>query len=654
MATDFPVTLNRDQTASFVKYFESIKIADGEMFDFRSQMEEADTAYARESDRSEETLQARLARLRGDIKKIRNVEIPIVKPQVESAVTYLASVFLSGFPIFGVTAGPKNIDIAQQWNTLMINHAMKGQWVRQLQMFFRDGAKYNLHGLHVYWDQKVSFVPETAATSTRATAKKVIWEGNRLDRMDMYNTFWDRRVNPADVHAHGEYVGFNELVSRVELKRRLEQLPSTFNLASAMKSTFDDSLYYVPQINKGVFHDKKSATHGTNWDSWFSGSYSSKTMPFTNSSIYVLTTLYCRIIPADFGLFGVPGKTSPQIWKLLLVNGKYPVYAERLNNLHDYLPIVLGQPLEDGLGLQTKSLATDVLPFQDLSSALWTSRLHAARRRISDRIAYNSNVIDKREISKPDAAAKIAVRLPAYNSDVRTALYQIPFEDGASAYFSQEINALAEFSFYASGQNKVQQGQFQKGNKTLEEFNVTMSNANGRNQTMAQFSEDQVFTPVKEILKLNIMQNQAQVTLYNPVDDNMVKINPENLRKVEAEFKISDGMAPASKMMSTEEFGIAMQAIAASPALQQDYKLGPLFSYVMKLRGVDGLNNFEFSPAEKLYKQQLASWQQVAMEAIKAGQQPPPQPQPPAELQQQMQQEQARNADTEISSNTSL
>lgn len=654
MATDLPITLNRDQTSAFVKYFESIKIADSEMFDFRTQMEEADIAYARESDRSEETLEARLARLRGDIKKIRNVEIPIVKPQVESCVTYLASVFLSGFPIFGVTAGPKNIDLAQQWNTLMIDHASKGQWVRNLQMFFRDGAKYNLCGLHTYWDQRVSFVPETSATNSRATAKKVIWEGNRLDRLDMYNTFWDRRVNPADVHKSGEYAGFNELISRVELKRRLEQLPSTFNTAAAFKSTFDDSLFYVPQINKGVFHDKKSATKGTNWDSWFSGNYSGKALPFSNSSIYVLTTLYCRVIPADFGLFGVPGKTSPQLWKLLLVNGKYPVYVERLSNLHDFIPIVLGQPMEDGLGLQTKSLATDVIPFQDLSSALWSSRIHAARRRISDRLVYNSSVIDRKEITKPDSTAKIAARLPAYNSDVRAAVYQIPFEDGASAYFSQEINSLAEFSFYASGQNKVQQGQFQKGNKTLEEFNVTMTNANGRNQTMAQFIEDQVFTVVKSILKLNIMQNQTQAELYNPVDDAVVKINPEEIRKLEVQFKISDGMTPASKMMSTEEFGISMQAIASSPQLQEDYKLGPLFSYVMKLRGVDGLNNFEYSPAEKLYKQQLASWQQVAIEAAKAGQQVPPQPQPPAELQQQMQKEQTANADTAPTSNTAV
>jgi len=176
MATDLPVTFNKDQTAAFVQYLEAIIQADGKMWDYRTMMEAVDVAYQRETDSSEETVQAAFAKARGDIKKIRNVEIPIVKPQVEAAVTYLSSVFLTGYPIFGVTSGPKTIDIAQQWNTLMIDNSIRGKWVRNLQMFFRDGVKYNLHGLHVYWDKKTTYEPETLATSAKAAQRKTLWE----------------------------------------------------------------------------------------------------------------------------------------------------------------------------------------------------------------------------------------------------------------------------------------------------------------------------------------------------------------------------------------------------------------------------------------------------------------------------------------------
>jgi hypothetical protein len=60
-----------------------------------------------------------------------------------------------------------------------------------------------------------------------------------------------------------------------------------------------------------------------------------------------------------------------------------------------------------------------------------------------------------------------------------------------------------------------------------------------------------------------------------------------------------------------------------------------MFSYLMKMRGAEGLDKFEKSQAQMQYEQQLQSWQQVATEAIKAGQQPPPQPQPPEALQQE-------------------
>lgn len=637
MASDLPFSLNRVQSEGFVKYFEAIRAVTDSFIDYRSTMEEIDVSYQRESDTSDETIQERLAKLRGDVTKVRNVEIPLVKPQVESGVTYLSSVFLTGYPIFGVTSGPRNIDIALQWNSLMAEHARKGQWVRNLQMFFRDGIKYNLHGLHVHWDKSTVFQPETTAGKKQAERREVVWEGNKIQRLDMYNTFFDVRVPIADIHTTGEYVGFHELISRIELKKLVHRLAVTTNIASAYSSAFDNSLYYTPAINRFMFHDKAEDATRMNWDNWFAGLTGQKKISW--AAAYVLTTLYCRIIPADFQIYG-NAKLTPQIWKLYFINGRYPIYAERLNNLHDYFPVILGQPFEDGLGLQTKSLAMDVMPFQDVSSALWSSRIHAARRRISDRIIYNEKVIRRSDIEKPEASAKIPARLPAYNADLRANVMHLPFEDAASATFSQEISSLAEFSFYASGQNRVQQGQFQKGNKTLEEFNTVMQNANGRNQSIALFIEDQIFTPLKHILKYNIIQYQAAAKIYNREEDKTVEIKPEQLRELDIEFKVSDGLIPASKMMSTEEFAVALQVIGSSPQLMQEYQISSLFSYLFKLRGVDGLDIFKKSKAELLYQQQLASWQQVAMEAMKQGQQPPPQPQPPAELQQAAQEEQ--------------
>jgi len=124
----------------------------------------------------------------------------------------------------------------------------------------------------------------------------------------------------------------------------------------------------------------------------------------------------------------------------------------------------------------------------------------------------------------------------------------------------------------------------------------------------------------------------------------MVQVDPVELRKTAVGFKVADGLLPQQKQMHSDEFAVALQTIQSTPALQQGYDVVPLFSYIMELRGLEGLEYFEKSPLQLQYEQALAQWQQVAMEAIKAGQQSPPQPQMPPELIQELQQKAAARA----------
>jgi hypothetical protein len=104
------------------------------------------------------------------------------------------------------------------------------------------------------------------------------------------------------------------------------------------------------------------------------------------------------------------------------------------------------------------------------------------------------------------------------------------------------------------------------------------------------------------------------------------------------QFKVSDGILPEDKQLSTDELQVALQVLGSTPQLAQGYNLPPLFSYIMKLRGAD-LKPFEKSPLQLQYEQQLAAWQQAAAEAAKTGAQfNSPQPQPSPELQQELQQ----------------
>ena len=611
-----------------------------QQWNIREQFQKVDQIYMRENDLTIENQRARAYNRYGDSDKLQNITIPVVMPQVESATTYQASVFLTGTPIFGVASGPEFEDEALQMETVIADAAVRGGWVREFMMMFRDGFKYNLGFVEVTWERRVTAVLETDITfagGRQAKPKEVIWEGNCIKRLDPYNTFYDTRVAPTHVHTDGEFIGYTELKSRVALKAFINTLPDKMvdNITAAFESGLGSiavsgglESYFTPSVNPAAMvNTNMRAT--TNWLSWAELSGADKKIQYKN--MYEVTTLYARIIPSDFSL-RVPAPNTPQIWKFIIVNHSVIIYAERQTNAHGYLPIMICQPQEDGLQYQTKSLANNVKPIQEVSSTLMNSVIAARRRAISDRGLYDPSRVNKSDINSANPSAKIPVRASAYGKPLGEAYFPIPFRDDQSSLIIQEIGLLGNYANTISGQNPVKQGQFVKGNKTQKEFSDVMANANGRDQMTSMLLEAQIFTPVKEILKTNIIQYQGGTSVYNREKNQQVTIDPVALRKAVMEFKVSDGLTPTDKLINGDIMMVAMQQIGSSPQIGSGYNIAPLFSYLMKTQGAH-LKEFEKSPEQMAYESAVAQYQQMVMQLYKQNpdQDPaklPPQPTP--------------------------
>jgi hypothetical protein len=604
-------------------------------------MRQIDLAYIRENDFTQENLRAKAANKYGDPTRFQNITVPVVMPMVEAAVTYQSSVFLTGHPIFGVVSNPQTMDAAMQMETVIEEQSVRGGWVRELMMFFRDGFKYNLAALEVNWDRVVTAALETdlAFSTTQARPKEVIWEGNCLKRKDPYNLIFDTRVAPSEIYWRGEFAGYTELMSRIQLKQFVNSLPDKMvdNVIAAFESglgfsgissTDTQGGFYTPQINPNALLDRDSRGT-TNWMAWAGIAGSQSNIKYKDT--YEVTTLYAKILPADFGM-KVPAQNTPQIWKFIYVNHSVLIYAERQTNAHGYLPMLFSQPLEDGLEYQTKSLAQNVQPIQDVTTALMNSNIAARRRAISDRGIYDPSRISEAHINSDNPAAKIPVRPAAYGKPVQEAYYPIPFRDDQAGIIMQDIQQLLQMGNVITGQNPVRQGQFVKGNKTQHEFQSVMSNANGRDQMTSMLLEAQVFTPLKEILKINILQYQGGVSLFNREKQQVVKIDPVALRKAVMDFKVSDGLTPSDKLINSDTLQVAMQVIGSSPQIAAGYNLAPMFSYFMKTQG-GRIQEFEKSPEQMAYEQAVQQWQlamQTVSESFKGME--------PAEVQKLMQQ----------------
>jgi hypothetical protein len=616
-------------------------------YSLRTEMENLDRIYMRESDWTDDQIKSRIANRRGDAVKIQDVTVPVVMPQVNSCLTYLSNVFLTGYPLFPVVSDASNEAAALQLETIIQENATTTGWAQQLTMAFRDGLKYNLLAVECDWKQRTNWtVTNDLSSKTGAGAKKVLWEGNCLKRMDLYNTFWDPRVHPSQMHEEGEFVGYTEIFSRIRFKKfcnsLYNQAPKAAVIAALNSGSIQGAIgssttapfgYFIPAINPYPFYNRTAAL---DWLNWATNTPMDK-MGVNYKNAYSVTTVYARILPSDYGL-RAPEQNTPQVWKFVIVNGQVVLTAERLTNIHNFIPVFFGQPIEDGLDYQTKSFASNVSDMQAIASAMWNGHIASKRRLVGDRVLYDPSRISQKDINSTNPAAKIPVRPSAFGKPLNESVYQFPFRDEQTDSLVQSSTAVVAMANLINGQNPAQQGQFVKGNKTRHEYDDVMGHGNGQNQQIAISLENQIFTPMKEVMKLNILQYQQGKTVYNTGRGQSVDVKPEDLRKSSVHFKVADGLIPSDKITGDDLLQVVIQQLGSSQQLAAGFDLPKMFSFLMKTQGLD-LTEFEKSPAQLQYEQQMAAWQNAAAEAAKAGSVfSVPQPQPSQQLQQEQQQ----------------
>jgi hypothetical protein len=628
-------TLNIQQRKLFLEYAKDCAMRDaGALGTFRSLLAYRDKAYQRQLDITNEQIAALRANKAGDASKLQNMTVPIVMPQVESAVAYQAGVYLTSYPIFGVVAYPKNQDAAMQFETAIGDQSLRYGWARELIKVIRDGYKYNFGAAVCLWKSTPlkQVVTSTAISSAgMASLKEYTYSGNNIQRVDPYNCFMDMSVAPANMHTEGEFFGWNEIVSRIQLKRLFRVLAAdkTTQATEAYSSPFPGGSmgsqsgmdYNTPAINRLMEIGIPGGT-GINWGQWAGMVPGRRGMQLDYKSHYQLTHFMCRATSQDFGALG----NQEKVFYGIIVNWSVVIYVEEMNVGHDFMPAFVMQPHEDGLGYQTQSMLDNALPFQDMSSALWNATLESKRRQIFDRLVYNPRMIDKKDIDVNSAVARIPLRNAAMAKDgneIARAIYQIPYRDDASSANLQMAEMISGMADQATGQNKVDRGQFQPGNKTRTEFSQTMGNSNSRQQLSSLSIQGQFMTPLKETIKSNTLQFQPAGTILNRDAKQEVEIDPVELRKSMLEFKMTDGMLPMDKIMNPELLMVFLQTAQALPATATEYDIMGMFIYWAKLQGATWLEDFKRDPQQQ--QQFLQTVQQTA-----AATEPPQPPQPGA------------------------
>lgn len=611
-SADLALTLSIPQRKHALEYAKACAEAfRTSMTNFRSMLEIRDRAYIRQLNMTAKQLEAVRNQMAGKPSMMEDIVVPIIMPQIESSVAYKAGVFLTNPGVFGVVAPPEYMDAAMKFETTLMKQAEKFAWARNLIRVFRNGDKYNFGPAIVDWKSvPVKSITEgdisRAATRGQTKIEYGTYNGNEIRAIDPYNCFFDPLVAPGDMHTQGEFFGFNELMTRTAFKRFVAGLNTKFTtqLKEAYESSYASQAtgatstsvtdYCVPSINHYFSMDATVKQGTVDWGKWMGMDNSRGNNTINYRDKYLITTLYCRACPSDFGNNG----NLPAIYKLIIVNWQVVFYAEMLVNAHDYLPALIMTPQDDGLGLQTPSKLDNSMPYQNMASSMWGMTQESMRRRVFDRLVYNPHYIDKKDVDPVSSVSRIPMRNAAMmNFEPGKAIFKIPYEDANPTLGVQTSQFISQMADEAAGQNRVSRGQFQKGNKTSNEFQTTVDNSNARQQLEAVVIEHQFMIPAKEIIKSNTLQNQAVETIYNREKNQAVEIDPTELRKAILDFDLTDGVLPADKLMNPEVMQVFMQTAQALPTITTEYDVLGMFLYWCKLKGAKWLPSFKLDQA---------------------------------------------------------
>ncbi len=600
--------------------------------DFIDKMVFIDMAYARFKQQEDDTTSGVDVRV-GDVPcgTLKDITAPIVVSQVDSFVAYLADIYCSGYPMFPIASSPKQRKEAQTLQSIIDTHAVLGGYPRQLLKFFRNCVKYNRGAIAVDWEpiERYSVLDDIMKPLDKSQVKKTIEHYTSIRSLDSYNTVLDPRVEEmADIPHDGEFAGDVRLFSRIKLIRTLQYLATTeygYNTTQAVHSTIGGAsnnpmpsfsgLYYreKPQISDIISNRSFRDYYDFDWSRWMESKEQRSGRPVRG--MYEIATLYFRLIPEEHGIYS-QNKDAPAIYKLMVVNNDKLICAKRIISAYDTLPVLVGQPFEDGFAEQTQSTAEMQVPYQDAVSKLINIRFHSARRAVADRGVYDPKMIDPSDINSPHPAAKIPIKPNSKlgGKGLQDAYYPIPYSEQGVQGVIQDAQLVIGMSGQQSGLNRPQQGEFQKGNKSVQEWQDTMAGSDNRLRLSPMTLEYQVFCILKDQIKLNIFQYGPTGIFHDMKTGEPIEVTETEitaLRKTVLYFKVADGYLPISKLAATNIIEKGLILIGNSPILQAAYgpSLPPMFAHLMQLQGVQGLE--EYTPTPEQAQSNIAAAQQA-------------------------------------------
>lgn len=513
-----------------------------------------------------------------------SVNLPLIAAKLDEYATFLLEVFWPNQGMHSAIAKKDEQPLANGVALLMNQHAAYKQHYRKLSRFLFDSLKYNLAACVVEWCEERGYQLKNAPDkSIRVDKDQVIWRGNDLVNLEMYNFFWDPAVHPVEVATKGEFFGYVELLTPFAL-RKLAAGGSIFGVDRVLckAERAGPHARYSTETARGgsvkyyeappVVRDTTTSQGGeVNWFR-FAGAHGG------NYEGVEFLTFNCWLNPKEFGL---SEDEELQIWRIRVANNMYIVETEHLNNAHNMLPVCVTSPSEDGLWLQQKSCGETLSDFQQFASFLMNVHQSASRKSL-----HGLTVFDPTFVNLTDQGDDIAGRAPVLPSG-----YGKPIGDHVRVFNDapRTEGTMQDVARIMDMMEAVQPTNILKQVTDLERATnyqaaATVQGANRRSLKAARVIDDQAIKPMKRMMYNNVLQYQDTVEVLDP-QGVLISVDVAKLRELKLEYSIGEGLQGMDKLMTMSVLKDVLMAVIQSQQAIQEIDVVALLDYWTSMLG---------------------------------------------------------------------
>lgn len=523
---------------------------------------------------------------RGKAPKPTKHNLPLVQAQLDEAVTFLMGVFAPDMDIFTAASSANKQPIAEGLTKEINSQGQRVGYYRQMAKFCNNAIRYNFAGMTCGWEKEygVEF-KVVGAGQVEKIDGSVVWQGNVLKSIDVYNFMFDTSVHPIDLPRKGEYFCEVDIITPFHARKLakenkmygVERFLSTNNKPITQRTQVTTFYQLPPQIRDAVGAGNQKS--GVNWQAALS-EQGAGIAPESNACLE-RWKYTCWITPKDFGL---GDSDQLELWRIIVTQSNYITFAAKLDDSHGMLPIGMSTPIEDDLNNDQRTYAEQLMPLQHFGSFLLNTHQDATRKSIYGVTLYDPRVFPGLDKKTDDlVAALIPMRASSTEIDIDKVFRHFNAAPGTDGNVAMVENIIGLMQKILPTDQLRQVADLERA--TLYQAAATVQASSRRNLKIARIISDQGLTILKLLMMYGIYSNLTSITVINQTNGTEQEISPADIIGAKIELDVGTGLKGIDRLMQLQIFQYITNAVIQSQQGIQEIDIVKLLTYVANLAG---------------------------------------------------------------------